>query len=58
MTTVSFNVRIKGDEILESDETFKLSISSKTLPSGVTVNDPSEVTVNIIDNDCKLLVII
>jgi len=57
-TTVSFNVDIMGDKLLESDETFQLSIIFKTLPNGVTVNDPSNVTVTIVDDDCKLLVII
>jgi len=49
--TVSFDVRIKGDELLESNETFQLSINSTTLPNGVTFNDSSVVTVTIVDND-------
>ena len=51
VTTVSFNVRIKGDEILESNETFQLSIKPKKLPNGVSINTPSEVTVTIVDDD-------
>ena len=54
MTEVSFNVNITGDNLLENNETLKLSLSSSTLPDRVTV-DPSEVTVTIIDNDGKLL---
>ena len=50
-TKVSFNVDIVGDRILESNETFQLSINFTTLPNGVTVNDPSEVTVTIVDDD-------
>jgi len=52
-TKASFNVKITGDRILERDEIFQLSINSKTLPNGVTVSDPSEVTVIIVDNDRK-----
>jgi len=32
VTTVSFNVCIKGDEILENNEMFQLSIKSKSYP--------------------------
>jgi len=50
-TKVSFNVDIAGDRILEINETFQLIINSITLPNGVTVSDPSVVTVTIVDND-------
>ena len=36
VTTVSFNVCIKGDEILESNETFQLGIKFKKLPNGMS----------------------
>ena len=57
MTEVSFNVTIMDDNILESNETFQLSINSSSLPNRVTVDNPSVVTVTIVDNDCKLLIL-
>jgi len=56
-TTVSFNVTIIDDRILESDETFQLSINTEKLPDNVTINDPINITVNIVDDDCKLLIL-
>ena len=55
MTEISLDVTIRGDNILESNETFQLSINSSSLPNRVTVDNPSVVTVTIVDNDCKLL---
>ena len=49
----SFNVDIKDDRILESNEMFKLSINSNTLPNRVNISNPSKVTVTIADNDGK-----
>ena len=59
MTKVSLDVNIISDIVLEGDEVFQLSIDSIT-PSNhrVTVNNPSVVTVTIVDNDRKLLFII
>ena len=57
MTEVSFNVTIMDDNILESNETFQLSINSSSLPNRVTVDNPSVVTVTIVDNDRKLLIL-
>ena len=42
------------DRLLESNETFQLSIISNELPNRVTINNPSEVTVTVVDDDCKL----
>ena len=53
MTKVSFSVGITDDSILESNEMFQLSINSSSLPNRVTVNNPNNVTVTILDNDCK-----
>jgi len=55
-TEVSFSVTIIDDRILESNETFQLSINSEKLPDNVTINDPSSITITIVDDDCKLLV--
>ena len=57
MTESSFIVKIDGDKILESNETFQLSIISKSLPHRVTTTNPSEVNVTIVDNDGKLLIL-
>ena len=42
------------DNLLEIDEMFKLTINSSSLPNRVIVNNPSESTVTIMDNDRKL----
>ena len=55
MTEVSLDVTIMDDNILESNETFQLSINSSSLPNRVTVDNPSVVTVTIVDNDCKII---
>ena len=51
MISASFNVSLKNDNILESNETFKLAIDPSSLPNSVTVGDPGETTVTILDND-------
>ena len=53
-TTATFNVPITDDMILEGEENFMLTIDP-SLPDGVTRGTPSEATVTIVDNDCKLL---
>ena len=55
VTRVSFNVPITNDNILESDEKFHLTIEigSSSLPSGVTVGNPYQTTVTIVDDDGK-----
>ena len=45
------NILITDDNILEDDETFNLTINQSSLPDGVVVVDPSQVTVTIMDND-------
>ena len=52
-TSASFDVPITDDDILENDENFKLSINSTSLPKDVTVGDPSDISVTILDNDGK-----
>ena len=44
------------DNLLETDEMFKLRITSSSLPNRVIVNSPSEVTVAIMDNDSELFI--
>ena len=55
MTEVSLDVIIMSDRVLENNEIFQLSINSSSLPNHVTVDNPSEITVTIVDNDCKFL---
>ena len=56
-TTATFDVPIYDDNILEDNENFVLTISPLSLPNNVTVNDPDEVTVTIVDDDGKKTVI-
>ena len=53
MTHVAFVVAISNDNVLEGDEKFSLVIHQSTLPSRVTVGNPSQVTVTIYDDDGK-----
>ena len=56
VTSVSFNVPIIDDGILENDEQIFLKIDSSSLPScglTVTVVDPSQATLTILNDDCK-----
>ena len=53
MTNGSFNVSIRDDNILESNEMFNLSIDASSLPSGISVGDIGVTTVTILDNDRK-----
>ena len=49
---------IMDDKLLEINETFKLWISSNSLPNNVIVTSPNETTVIIIDDDCKPIKIV
>ena len=57
MTSVSFDVPIISDNILESVEQFQLSISN-SLPDRVIVSNPSQTIVTITDNDGKSPIIV
>ena len=46
------------DRLLEIDETFKLGIDSSSLPNNVIIASPNETTVTIMDDDCKLLILL
>ena len=54
VTSVPFKVSLTDDTILEENENFILTINQSSLPTGVTVGDPSQTTVTIVDNDRKL----
>jgi len=53
VTSVTFDVLITDDNILEGIENFMLTIDQSSLPTGVFHGDPSEATVTIVDDDCK-----
>lgn len=53
VTHVSFDVSIKDDNIIETNETFSLIIISTTLPDRVIMGNPIESIVTIVDNDSK-----
>ena len=46
VTSVSFNVTIFDDNMLENHEDFRLSISSRRLPAGVCAGKPSKVVIS------------
>ena len=52
--SVPFSVSINDDNIFEDNENFNLTINS-SLPTGIMVGNPGQVTMSIVDNDCKLL---
>ena len=55
-TEASLNVSLTDDNIFESNEKFMIIIDPSSLPSNVTVDDPDQVTVTIVDNDGKYFI--
>ena len=53
MTLAPFNVTIARDNIFEGNETFYLLINQSALPSEVSVEDPGQTTVIIVDDNGK-----
>ena len=54
MTGVPFDVSITNDDIMESNETFGLIIESSSAPDKVTIGNPNQSTVTIVDKDSKM----
>jgi len=52
-TSVTFDVPITDDDILEGIESFMLTIDQSSLPDDVNRGDPGKATVTIVDDDCK-----
>ena len=50
---MSFDVPINDDIICEGIEEFNLTINSSSTPKFVTVTNPHQATLTIIDNDCE-----
>ena len=55
MTSFTFNIAtiINDDNILEENEIFYLTIDSSSLPNDITADTPLQVSVTIINDDCK-----
>ena len=53
VTSVPFDIPINNDMILESSEDFTLTINPFSVPTGVTVGNPNQATVTIVDDDGK-----
>ena len=54
LTSVTFNISITDNGIFEGNESFTLDINSVFLPDDVTIGDPGQATVIIIDDDGKI----
>ena len=56
MTSVPFDIPIIDDTITEGNENFMLTIDPTSLPpTGVTVGNPNQTTVTIVDDDDRKL---
>ena len=53
MTSVPFDIPINDDMVLEGLEDFILTINPSSLPTGVSVGNPGQATVTIVDDDRK-----
>jgi len=54
VTSVTFDVPITDDNILEGNENFMLTINQSSLPTGIICGIPDSATVTIVeDNDGK-----
>lgn len=53
VTYVILDVPIINDDIVETNESFILTIDPSSLPSNVVVGDPYEATVTILNDDSK-----
>ena len=52
-TSIPFDVNITNNNILESNETFSLNITSSSVPDRVYISSPRQSALTIIDNDSK-----
>ena len=51
MTSVSFNISITNNNVIEAEENFELTINNSSLHNNVTVEFPDQATVTIVDDD-------
>ena len=47
----TFEIKINNDDILEGNETFALAINISSLPNCITLANPNETTVIILEDD-------
>jgi len=53
VTSITFDVPITDDDILEGSENFMLTIDQSSLPANINRGDPGSATVTIVDDDGK-----
>ena len=58
VTTASFNISITDDNILENNEDIQVEINVSSLHSTISVSNPGQATVTIVDNDSEINFII
>ena len=56
-TSVTFDIPVNNDNILENSENVMLTINSSSLPDGVSRGNTDDTTVTILDYDCKQIYI-
>ena len=56
MTTASFNVSIIDDNILENNEHIHIEIIISSLSCTVSISNPGQATIIIVDNDSKIII--
>ena len=53
VTSVSLDISILDDDVIEDNENFTLTINIDSLPDGIITSNPSKVTVIIRNDDSK-----
>ena len=53
---VAFDIKIMKDSIHEGNESFKLNVVKKSLPSRVSCDDPCMATVTVVDTSGESLI--
>ena len=53
VTSMSFNILIYDDDLLEDNENFTLTIKAESLPVGISISSPSTVIMIIRNDDSK-----
>ena len=56
-TRALLDVQIINDNLLEAPESFTLTINPSSLPSNVDIGDHNQVTVTIVDDSGKLIIL-
>ena len=54
-TSATLEVQTAGDELVEGDETFTVTISASSLPAGVTLDTDATATVTVTEDDAATL---